>query len=291
MLKLRAFLLAGMAVLLTAPSYQNHVLCEGYLPPNDMRIPVSDAQAGGITKADFDDVLNLVENYYRPIVQSKGGRLVVNREWNNAEVNASAQQMFGTWTINMYGGLARFHSMTKDGFLMVACHEMGHHLGGAPKVPPVFFGDAWATNEGGADYFATLRCMRILFKEAETAKFVQENQIDPALRAKCEQVYNTQAEENTCMRAAIAGFVGSSLFHELSKETTPLRYDTPDRNVVSKMFDGHPKPQCRLDTYFQGALCLHDMSVELSNTNYAQGTCVASASMQDGIRPLCWFKP
>jgi hypothetical protein len=33
----------------------------------------------------------------------------------------------------MFGGLARHELVTDDGFMMVVCHETGHHLGGAPR--------------------------------------------------------------------------------------------------------------------------------------------------------------
>jgi Zn-dependent protease with chaperone function len=54
----------------------------------------------------------------------------------------------------MFGGLARDPLVTKDGFSAVICHEIGHHIAGAPRK-----GFSWASNEGQADYFATTKCL------------------------------------------------------------------------------------------------------------------------------------
>lgn len=289
MLTLRALLVAGFAFTLTAPAHKIETLCSGVMPENDMYISVADPNAGSVTEADFNAVLDLIEQFYRPIIQAKGGTLTVNREWSNGEVNASAQQMGRSWVINMYGGLARHPVITKDAFMLVACHEIGHHIAGAPKVNNWF--SSWASNEGAADYFANLRCMRSMFKDDETARFVAENAIDATVKRKCEEIYQTQAEENTCMRASMAAHSLTSLFNSMNESAPVLRFDTPDQNVVSRTNDRHPAPQCRLDTYYQASICLHDGSIELSDTNPATGTCWEGNGARDGIRPRCWFKP
>lgn len=264
-------------------------LCAGFIPENDMQIPVTALNVGGVTQSEFNEVLDKVENYYAPIIQSRGARLNVNRDWNSPTVNASATRSGGTYTINMYGGLARHHTMTKDSFMLVACHELGHHIGGAPKVGS-WRGD-WASNEGQADYFANLRCMRFLLGSEDNSKWAKETTVDPVLQRRCEEMYSSQPEEYLCMRLGMAGLAGASLFHEMREEQTPLRFDTPDSNQVSRTFDGHPATQCRLDTYFQGGLCFHNMEQPLSDQNPDQGTCSERNGQRDGLRPRCWFRP
>ncbi|NJM10498.1 MAG: hypothetical protein HC883_06545 [Bdellovibrionaceae bacterium] len=279
------------ALTLSAPmSPHNHVLCSGFVPKNDLQIPISAHQVGGVTKADYDAVLDAIEKHYAPIAQSQGGYLQLNRLWNDGSVNASAERRGRTWVLNMYGGLARHPIMTKDGFLMVACHEMGHHIGGAPKIAG-WFGSDWASNEGAADYFATLRCMRELMPDQENERFVRENAIDPVVRRRCEELFNTQAEENLCMREGTAGMIGGLMFQTLRNEPTAPKFDTPDSSVVNRTYDDHPATQCRLDTYFQGALCVHDRNVDLSDSNPNQGTCSEANGQREGLRPRCWFKP
>lgn len=289
----RGLILSGLIAVLSAPIVGSTTLCKGFLPENDMKIGVNDPAAGGLTNAEFNSVIDQLEAYYKPVVSGKGGTLKVNRLWDDATVNASATRSWDgrTWEINMYGGLARHPAMNADGFMLVICHETGHHLGGAPKVPGFFGINDWASNEGESDYFASLRCLRYMFKDADNARFVATEQIPATVRTKCEQTYDTQAEENLCMRIGMAGNVTAMVFKDLKKLNVAPSFDTPDTTNVSKTSDDHPEPQCRLDTYFQGGLCRHDMNIALSDKDPRVGTCVDNANGNLGARPHCWFRP
>lgn len=269
---------------------KDYVACEGFVPENDLAIPVGALMVSNVTEADFNKVLDVVEAYYAPIVADLGGRLSISRKWNDPTVNASAQRSGRTYKINMYGGLARHPTITVDAFMMVACHEMGHHLGGYPKIDSWM--GTWATNEGGADYFANLRCLRALFTDADNARYVDENKetMDPYLRQTCEEQYSTQEEENFCMRAAMAGMSGAMLFKELRNETVAPRFDTPDIHEVDQIDDSHPGTQCRLDTYFNGSLCNIDQSEPISDSDPQVGACTHEKGFDRGLRPRCWFK-
>ena len=285
---LRAMLMLAAIGFLT--NAHDHKLCEGFLPENNLYISPADPDAAGITERDFNDVLDEIENYYAPVIANRGGRLQVNREWNNGIVNASADRQGSTYNINMYGGLARHHTVTKDAFMLVACHEMGHHIGGAPKIAG-WFGGGWATNEGGADYFASLRCLRAMFKDSDNQQFALTATIDPTLRNKCEQVYDTQAEENLCFRIGMAGYQAGHMFHILKQTPNEVAFTTPDQNRVTETDDDHPAPQCRLDTYYQGGICRHDMNTNLSDSDARLGTCNESTGQAEGNRPRCWYAP
>ena len=105
----------------------------GFMPENDMQISVNDKMANDMTEEKFNSIIDKVEAIYKKVVKSKKAKLKVKRKWTNNTVNASAQQIWKTWIVNMYGGLARHPDVTADGFALVVCHELGHHLGGAPK--------------------------------------------------------------------------------------------------------------------------------------------------------------
>ncbi len=264
-------------------------LCAGFLPENDMKIPIRINSTGGISETEFNEVLDVISNYYTPIMAARGGTLTINRNWTDDTVNASAQEFGSTWILNMYGGLARHPVVTKEVFYLVACHETGHHLGGAPKISS-YFGD-WASNEGEADYYATLNCLRFVWTEKDNQTFVDTNTIDPILMAKCGTVYTTQPEKNLCMRVGTAGLGAGYLFQAMRKETTAPRLDTPDMSNVTATDDAHPATQCRTDTYYQGGICYHDLKAPLSDTDPNMGTCNEAAGQKDGVRPHCWFKP
>lgn len=263
-------------------------LCAGFLPENNMRIPVGLFTLGGITEQQFNDVLDRIEKIYGDDVRRMGDTIKINRLWTNATVNASAQRMGTTQVLNMYGGLARHQATTVEGFALVACHEFGHHNGGAPKLGGM--GGAWATNEGGADYFATLKCLRRFFAEDDNAAILKDLELDPTAVAGCEAQFSDEQDRLLCLRTSLAGQSVANLFQALRKETTPPTFGTPDRSEVSRMYDQHPQTQCRLDTYFAGMLCQAKETEGVSNTDYKVGTCYSPRDAV-GFRPRCWFFP
>lgn len=262
--RLAQLLALGMVL---AISQRATKVCEGFLPENNMRIPVTGIRSGGLSETQFNAVLDKLQAFYAPIVSARGGSLNIEHLWNDDTVNASASREGSTYSLHMYGGLARFPAINEDGYLLVGCHEMGHHLGGAPKIFS-FFGNSWASNEGEADYFATLRCLRALFPAQENADFVANHEIDAALKSSCEATYTAIDEQNLCMREGMAGLNVTSTFQALKKEAAAPRFDTPDTGKVDRTNDDHPATQCRLDTYFQAALCVHDTSVALSDSDF-----------------------
>lgn len=135
---------------------------EGIVPENNMNIPFNAKSVYTIDQTEFNAVIDKVTAIYDPVVTQMGGELSVERNWDDGTVNAYASRRGGTWNIHMFGGLARHEAITSDGFALVVCHELGHHIGGAPKKGGWF--GTWATNEGQADYFSTLKCLRKVFR-------------------------------------------------------------------------------------------------------------------------------
>lgn len=261
-------------------------LCRGFLPPNNMRIPVGQFTTGGITQAQFDAVLDRVEGLYKGEVERQGGRLKINHMWDDSTVNASATRQGNTWVLNMYGGLARHATITEEGMALVACHEMGHHLGGAPKISGWF--STWATNEGGADYFATLKCLRNYFAKDDNKTILSHTTVDPLVQETCTKQFSTEADQLICMRISKSGESVAGLFQALRNETTPPKFSTPDTRKVSRMDDNHPGTQCRMDTYFAGFVCSASVNEANSDTDYRTGSCYAPRDVI-GVRPTCWF--
>lgn len=262
--------------------------CDGFLPPNDLKIPADSAMARGISEAQFNEVLDAVEKIYKPIVAARGAVLNIKRLWSDATVNASAMQSGKTYILNMYGGLARHEAVTQDGFALVACHELGHHLGGAPKTGGW---NPWASNEGQSDYYANLKCLRLVFADKASKEFTALSEGDEVAMQGCEAMYESQADRDVCYRAAMAGKSVAYLFKALRNEPVTPRFDTPSQTVVTSMMSSHPPTQCRMDTYLAGSLCTQPIGSVLSETDPAVGTCTRKAGFQAGFRPLCWYKP
>lgn len=262
----------------------------GFLPENDMHIPVGLKSNGGLSEEQFNAVIDKIEAIYMPIVSEMGGKLKINRKWDNGTVNANATRM-GGWIVNMYGGLARHETITEDGFALVLCHELGHHLGGAPKVAGMLGLNRWASNEGQADYYATLKCLRKAFLNDNNTKVLKSFKNIPAYLTKsCSEAWTNKADREICIRNGMAGVSVAGLFAALRNQPEG-KFETPDPRVVTKTDDAHPAHQCRLDTYFQGALCEMTLNEEVSQKNEIAGTCNLSTGHKVGLRPLCWFKP
>ena len=260
----------------------------GFAPENNRRISVWDKATNGMTEETFLAIITRVSDLYAPIVKEKGGVLQMNNNWTDETVNAYAQRSGNTWSVNMFGGLARSPEITNDGFMGVVCHELGHHLGGAPKKGGWM--GAWAANEGQADYFATLKCLRRVLENDDNAGIVAKMTVDPDAKTKCEMIYKSTNEIALCERVAMAGKSLATLLASLGG-TSQVAFNTPDPSVVKKTDDNHPAAQCRLDTYFSGDLCDKDILDEVDNKDPIKGTCVKSDGHQVGMRPLCWYKP
>lgn len=262
---------------------------EGFLPDNDMYIPANIKSAGGVTEAEFNRVIDKAEAVYSPIIASMNARLEVVRNWNDGTVNAFAQQMGSTWRVSMFGGLARHKTITSDGFALVLCHEIGHHIGGAPRKTSPWGGTAWATNEGQADYFATLKCLRRIWIDEDNASVVAKMEVPAEIKRQCGEQWTWDRDYQICIRGAMAGMSVSKLFQN-DRGSEPA-VTTPDPAVVTRTNHNHPAFQCRLDTYFQGALCQVDHNQDVSATDEVAGTCHRSIGDTTGVRPFCWFKP
>lgn len=262
------------------PRGRARAVCDGFLPPNNLSIPIGDVNALGIDEASFDAVLTRVETIYAPIFAAKGKKLRVNRKWADDTVNAGAMQFNDTWVINMYGGLARHKTVTAEGFALVACHEIGHHIGGYPKTDAL-----WPTNEGGSDYFATLKCLRRTFTGNEDT-----SKLDPVAVKACRAAHVSASDRKLCEAGALAGKSIAALFQSLRGQTAPPSFSTPDPTIVAKTNDSHPDTQCRLDSYFQGALCSKPLGEEPVDGAPAPGACTAAQGFTAGLRPRCWYK-
>jgi hypothetical protein len=205
----------------------------------------------------------------------------------------------------MRGGLARRAEITPEGFAIVACHELGHHLGGYP----FYAANDWAASEGAADYFAAQFCLRALWlNDPANAGFA--NSIPAAARQGCDSVWATADERALCYRTAAASQSITDLFAAFEGSAAP-RFDKPDNSDVSSTVVTHPAAQCRLDTYFRGSLCTMEfdynvipgLNVSMGQTSIyaeleaASSSCFIASEVLGAPgynhedRPGCWFEP
>lgn len=276
---------------------------ESVMPDNNLHLRTS-ANAGNMTEARFNEIINQVVGIYEPIVRSHGGTLIAIRSWTNNTVNAQAYQIGSNWYIEMFGGLARAPEITDDGFALVACHEMGHHLGGFPFYQS---GATWAASEGQADFFASQACARQLWDTSDNSQYAA---IIPATpKAQCDLNWSDQFDRNLCYRVALAGKSLADLL--AAGRGTTVSFDRKDQNKVAVTITSHPQAQCRLDTYVTAGLCnvpfdayrIPGLNAPLGNASFyaEQEAAIYSCERISKIllgyipneagRPRCWYKP
>lgn len=261
----------------------------GFAPPNNEYIPEDNGLSFAPTtmeENDFNNVLDKVENTYAPIMQKMGLDLNIIRKWDDGTVNAVAYPANGKANVEMYGGLARHKEATTDALALVACHEIGHHIGGVPKVRTLIFFKQWAANEGQADYFGSLKCFRRVFENEDNFAAIQGLDVPATLQKKCAASFKASNEYSLCVRNGLAGQALAKLLASLRKSTIPS-FDTPNKSTTWIFTNhGHPEAQCRLDTYLAGATCTQSAHTDVSQTSITPGTCQGQPV---GGRPSCWF--
>lgn len=281
-----------LGLLLAAPTWS----CDehgttGIVEDNNLWIAPNAKGISTVTEDEFNAILDRIEELYAPIIAEFGAELDVSRNWNDGTVNAFARQIGTTWQISMFGGLARHETITADAFALVACHELGHHIGGAPKKASWYGGYMWASNEGQSDYWGAMKCLKRYMENDDNISIIANMEVDEHAREVCTQNYTTENDIAICVRSSMAGLSLGNLFRALRRSETPLAFTTPDTNVVSRTNDSHPASQCRLDTYFAGAVCNRGYNETVSQTEANTGTCNRAEEYEFGLRPLCWFAP
>ncbi len=288
---LSVFLMLGSTMALAASS-------QTFMPKNDLHLEDNLMRDANIDEAEFNEIIDSVVAVYGQVLADQGKTLEMERNWTDSTVNAYASQSGDTWKVAMFGGLARRDETTPDGFALVVCHELGHHLGGF-----AFYGDTdWASSEGQSDYFATQACAKQIWKSTLTENAASRATVNPVAKSGCDSVWTSEDEQNLCYRSAMGGASLARLLAALGGSGEP-QFDTPDETVVTSTNTAHPNGQCRMDTYFQGALCTADFDINvIPGKNHPEGqtsiaaealasqyACTSPKGFTIGKRPTCWF--
>jgi hypothetical protein len=278
------------------------------LPLNNLNYQDNPRVLYNISPQLFKKLIDQVVIAFSPIVRMHGAELKANYLWNDSTVNAYANRNGNVWYINMFGGLARRKEITPDGFSMVICHELGHHLAGYPfKGGPNEYANPWAAAEGQSDYFATQTCAHVIWGNdfAENAK--HRYTVDPIAKQMCDRNWSYQTQRDLCYRTADAGQSLANLLNVLEDANRPVRYQNAKSTLLVAYTDtSHPAAQCRLETYLNGAICRRPLDIRVipgSGPHFSGGSpleeekeaanysCGERGSAYDGSRPRCWFKP
>ncbi len=262
---------------------------ESFFPPNNLFIPLGLKLTGGLSQDAYNHQIDKVVEANQSTFTSRGLKLSINRDWANGEVNAFASVsplLPAKRMITLTGGLARHPLMTGDSFALVFCHEVGHHLGGAPEFA------SGLSAEEEADYFSTLKCARKTFLHDDNQKIIQGAAVPVALESACRKAFGDLNERAICIRSGLGSQILGKILSSMSRNPqVEPKFDTPDKTIVAKTILSYGSVQCRLDTLFQGSLCDKNFNEEMSDTDLMKGACHSSLGDTVGTRPLCWFRP
>lgn len=260
-----------------------------FLPKNQLHLEDQMSRLGGISEEQFHAIANRIYAYYEPIVYQLGGDLQIRRYWSSSVVNASAQQRGDDWIVNLYGGLARRPEIDVDGFTLVVCHEIGHHLAGFPQV------SSWAANEGNSDYFATQSCAKSMWQKEVERNRLAANKVNPIAKSLCETVHNSDDDKALCFRLMNASFSAGRLLALLGGDQEVISWETPDLSEVEQTDFGYPNGQCRFDTLISGSLCelrYNHKQIPWNESELMEQSCHQVNTLEvTKLRPRCWFHP
>lgn len=268
---------------------QQVMACDGGMNvKNQLVIPEGSLLANSMTQQEFKSTLKYFESFFSPMVdRDHNAELIVIGSWASNTVNAYAEQESKKVMITVYGGLARHQAITNDGLVATLCHELGHHFGGYPKKNS----NKWSSAEGQADYYATMKCLRRIWEKADNKAALSNFVVPEKLKSECSLTYQLESEQYLCQRMGLAGRSVSLMIQDLDHDSIEPKFETPDDLVVRAMNYMHPYAQCRLDTYFNGAICHVSESVEFDDDEETVGACHVKNGDTRGLRPRCWYLP
>ncbi len=280
------FLFFGHSMAFAKHDHKRH----GLMPENNILIPANSKKSNSMTKARFDQAIQSVQTAMQPLLNALGTHVSIRNKWDSPIVNAYAAEGY----VDMHGGMARHREMTFGGLLITLCHEFGHTLGMSPKYP-----GRKLSSEGQADYFATLDCMRRVYKSFPALLPQNVSGIPQLYQDHCRyNFYYDPTGLKICLASLKASVSMANVVHAVANPYfgyfSKPSLNKQDPSVVSStVISTHPQAQCRLDTMARGALC-SDQNVVRSQRYSTFGLYnfdfQAHCSTPQYGRPACWYK-
>lgn len=283
-----------------------HTAQATFLPESVLQMPPShfvDFDEPRVTEVAFNNLIEALHELYDPIVSAHGAKLEIVNEWKSDTLNAFAEQSLNVdgeriFELHLFGGLARRSELDINGFAIIACHELGHHLAGFP----FYDDDEWGASEGASDYYATQVCTKELWKKDIFANAIFGEEVHASAKTRCDAIYPEGNDRQLCYRSSVGSLQLGLLLAALTGDTVDP--DGLDLSEVEETEVLHPASQCRLDTYVAGAVCNAVYSLAAvpgrgedettSNSMASQDeaalvSCMDASRYTDGLRPVCWF--
>jgi hypothetical protein len=287
-------------------SAKDHKEYHSCVPSTDLTFPVNPSFNGlknlnmGSSRhkeSDFNFALNQFQKVMGKVTSEiYNKKLTIENLWSEEKIviKTTRGDFDDNPIIKVSGALLRHPQTTIDDLYLLLCHELGHHLGGAPYKKRGNSGKlSWSSAEGQADYYAVTKCLPRIFQSLKDSSLKTKslkNDIKRHIQLYCNNSY--------CERATAASYSTGIFFASLKESPNPSLKDRDMTQVYETKY-GHPRPQCRLDTFISGIHCPIDYRVEFDPTDLTVGACIRESQVFDpseeqellGPRPLCWYNP
>jgi hypothetical protein len=261
-----------------------------FLPRNNIKIQALNKTSDEALRLKYRPIVDELLELYTPDIEGYNAQLIFNFDFTSSTVNAFAKQSGNNneyWHITFLGGLMRHKYLTENVFAAVLCHELGHHLGGAPKKES----NHWATVEGQSDYFAANECLKRLLNQG-IALSPDTSNLKTIIKEQCKNSFKDLKHFNTCLESSSISTEVGSFIHKMKQGRRGQRGRKPninnrDNTHVTRTLIKHPNAQCRLDTFFEGSLC----SDYYQSNGQNNPNCPDTRIKYRGSRPSCWYSP
>jgi hypothetical protein len=243
-----------------------------------------------LSQAEVEQLLQEIVELYQDYAKSEGKILRGEILFGNEDLNAYAEMSSERErVVSFTHGIIKYEFFGLDELALIACHEVGHHYGGAPLKSVKFLRKYDVSSEGQSDYFATQNCMKKYLNNKISLE-EKRRRYHPLVLEKCSQVYLSQQALKSfhlnyeiCLRTSLAAENVATMLNRGQK----VDFAKPNSKIVTVTDTTHPQGQCRLDTFFAGMLC--EKSFELGSRETMKSGCQRKNGAILGNRPRCWF--
>jgi hypothetical protein len=199
-----------------------------------------------ISEAQFYSIPKDILEIYEREIEDSGLTIGLEQDWDSKVVNAGANRKNNTAVIKLYGAHAKIAPMTIGTYALTVCHELGHLIGGLPKVMPT----GKYSSEGQSDYFATNECLKRYLKNKVTSVTIPKFHSDLCLKRFNEKKDITMC--NNIMKISIEQLEVDNFLVPRENYEDTLSLDNSISSIT--IFNDYPKVSCRYTTYINGAL-------------------------------------
>jgi hypothetical protein len=250
-------------------------------------------------KREFGALIDQIISKFQSSAQVHGAVFSYEINWNSSGIGAFTQRLNnGTvWQISFYDGILRLPFATNDVITLIACHEIGHHIGGFP-----FKENGWAAAEGQADYFSTHACAPKLWIDQKEKNAAFRTKVSSQLAVKCNESFSEEWRRDICYRSAVA--MESMVLYEGYGTKKPPALALKEKTTVPTTLLMHPSPQCRIDTQMAAIFCPLAFDFAYIPGHFSRGENTRTAELDSqrficsnksgravAARPRCWFAP